>query len=147
MNIFPNFLKLGRGLNSSIFTCSGGILVFPAFAFLATIHWQYCPPYCGKIQILSLYYDNIVNILWQYCPPYCQLPQYGGNFTTLWPHTVNIYAYCIVEVNNMLDSIVAICWQYCHKTVSILWVFLQYSGQYCQYIVTILWQKMWRLVL
>ena len=110
---------------------------------IANIFWQYC---CEKWQYCSSYWEKTTIILSSYCDnivqPYCQIQntviiyanhmwlQYGAISTILWANTVYIYDNRIVEINNMVDNIVTIRWQYCQNAVTILWVFHNMVNKY-----------------
>ena len=119
---------------------------------------QYCHNICGtdvhhivkKLRILSPSCNNIVNTLWRYITYMLNhvWSQYDRNFPMLWPHTVNIYVNHIVEVDNMVNNIVKICWQYCDHIsftymLTVLWkliIWWTVLSQYVNNIFTIRWQ-------
>ena len=50
-------------------------------------------------------------------------------FTTLWPHTVNVYYNRITKVDNLVDNVLTMMAQCSDNVAVILWVCLQYDEQ------------------
>ena len=79
------------------------------------------PQYCHLTvtTVLSAFCDNIVHHVVKFHNTVtnvnCMWSQYCELSTMLWPHTAKIYVNHIVELDNMVNNIVNILWQYFGK--------------------------------